>query len=56
MRNGVTYIELTNRISEKSDEHIPVFVEDPSQLKTGSIISTVITAVSISRWQGEPPR
>jgi hypothetical protein len=46
VRNGVTYIELTNRTSDIEDEEIPVFVEDPSQLESGSTVSTIITAVS----------
>lgn len=46
VRDGISYIELTNRAEATGDDDIPTFVEDPRSLKTGSIVSAVITAVS----------
>ena len=49
VRDGVTYIELTNRSTPSSNEKeggLPIFVENPSSLKVGDVVSTVITAVS----------
>jgi rRNA biogenesis protein RRP5 len=50
VREGITYLELTNR-SDDSSSGIPLFVEDPNHVKEGDIVSGVITAVS-KRNQG----
>ena len=47
VRDGVTYIELTNRdVLENNDNPPALFVEEPSHLKEGSIVSGVITSIS----------
>jgi hypothetical protein len=46
VRDGINYIELTNRTEGSGDDDIPTFVEDPRSLKVGSTVSAVITAVS----------
>jgi hypothetical protein len=46
VRDGINYIELTNRSEVSGEDNIPIFVEDPRALKSGSIVSAVITAVS----------
>lgn len=47
VRNGVSYIELTNRAKDNEEAaEMPTLVEDPSQLESGSTVSAVITAVS----------
>jgi exosome complex RNA-binding protein Csl4 len=51
VREGVTYLELTNRSDDDSSSSIPLFVEDPNVLKEGDTVSGIITAVS-KRNQG----
>ena len=46
VRDGITYIEVSNRTVSTDDEEQPIFVENPSSLKVGSSISAIITAVS----------
>lgn len=46
VRNGTTYIELTNRTVNNEHDGLPLFIEDPSNLNGGASVSTVITAVS----------
>jgi len=46
VRDGITYIEVSNRTTEKDTEEHPIFVEDPSNLKIGTTVSAIITAVS----------
>lgn len=50
VREGITYLELTNR-SDDGSSGMPLFVEDPNHIKEGDIVSGIITAVS-KRNQG----
>lgn len=51
VREGITYVELTNREDDKSSSGIPFFVEDPNYIKEGDLVSGIITAIS-KRNQG----
>jgi hypothetical protein len=46
VRDGITYIEVSNRTDERDDEDCPIFVEDPNNVKIGCTVSAIITAVS----------
>lgn len=44
VRDGITYLELTNR--DSSADSSPIFFDEPSRLTVGSIVTGIITSVA----------